>query len=146
MILNVVTIVIFKREGPTLLVCLQKRKKEPMAGHYVTPGGKLEIGETLVHACLRELEEELGAFMDPGKIKPLPIIEHIVPPFGPEGGVHTLLHSFWTAARSDFIPYNLEPDKHESVEFYDVEALPSPLIRNPDKVIDRAIAAYWESR
>lgn len=39
-------------------VLLIKRGKPPFKGHWSIPGGKLEYGERLVDAALRELQEE----------------------------------------------------------------------------------------
>lgn len=40
-----------------LLVC---RGQEPNKGRWGFPGGKIEVGETIAEAALRELEEETG--------------------------------------------------------------------------------------
>lgn len=45
------------RDGQVLLV---QRANPPDAGHWGFPGGKLEAGETLPEAALRELQEETG--------------------------------------------------------------------------------------
>jgi 8-oxo-dGTP diphosphatase len=45
------------RDGRLLLV---KRLKAPEAGHWSLPGGKVEFGETLTAAVLREVREETG--------------------------------------------------------------------------------------
>lgn len=41
-------------------VLLIKRGKPPFMGHWSIPGGKVELGETLHQAVLRELAEETG--------------------------------------------------------------------------------------
>ena len=41
-------------------VLLAARGKEPLRGVYTLPGGKVEAGETLVEAALREVAEETG--------------------------------------------------------------------------------------
>ncbi|MCR9139112.1 MAG: NUDIX hydrolase [Alphaproteobacteria bacterium] len=48
---------IVMRQDKFLLV---RRAQGPSAGHYAFPGGKVEPGERLVEAVLRELHEETG--------------------------------------------------------------------------------------
>lgn len=45
------------RHNKVLLVC---RGQEPNKGRWGFPGGKIEIGETIEEAALRELKEETG--------------------------------------------------------------------------------------
>jgi len=45
------------RDGAVLLI---QRAKPPAAGLYSLPGGRVERGETMAAAALRELEEETG--------------------------------------------------------------------------------------
>ncbi|WP_129139448.1 NUDIX hydrolase [Modicisalibacter coralii] len=55
------TIAAVIREGHVLLV---RRKNPPDAGHWGFPGGKIEFGESVEHAALRELHEETGVRAD----------------------------------------------------------------------------------
>jgi ADP-ribose pyrophosphatase YjhB (NUDIX family) len=45
-------------DGERVLVI--RRKKPPAEGLWSVPGGKVELGESLEAACLRELREETG--------------------------------------------------------------------------------------
>ncbi|MEN9560536.1 MAG: hypothetical protein RLZZ502_1747 [Pseudomonadota bacterium] len=38
----------------------QRPEGKPYAGYWEFPGGKCETGESVEHACVREIEEELG--------------------------------------------------------------------------------------
>ena len=49
------------RQGRVLIV---RRARAPMIGHFSLPGGVVELGETLVEAVARELEEEVGVSAD----------------------------------------------------------------------------------
>lgn len=51
------TIAVVLRDGHVLLV---RRSNQPDAGKWGFPGGKVERGETLSQAALRELKEETG--------------------------------------------------------------------------------------
>lgn len=55
---DVAVAVIFNRQGQVLWACRPEGK--PYAGYWEFPGGKLEQGETVWQALVRELQEELG--------------------------------------------------------------------------------------
>ncbi|MEO0700089.1 MAG: NUDIX hydrolase [Pseudomonadota bacterium] len=46
-------------------VLLIKRGRAPLEGQWSIPGGKVERGETLYQAIIREVEEETGIVCDP---------------------------------------------------------------------------------
>ena len=52
-----VAAVIWNGRGEVLLI---RRAKEPRIGQWSLPGGKVEFGETLIAAVLREVSEETG--------------------------------------------------------------------------------------
>lgn len=47
---------------------LIRRAKEPLRGRWVVPGGTVELGETLEHALVREMDEETGLRVEPGEV------------------------------------------------------------------------------
>jgi ADP-ribose pyrophosphatase YjhB (NUDIX family) len=49
-------------------VVLVKRAHEPLKGMWNLPGGGLELGETLVAACAREVQEETGLAVEVGPV------------------------------------------------------------------------------
>lgn len=49
-------------------VLLVQRGKEPGAGTWAFPGGRLELGETLAEAAAREALEETGLTIEPGEV------------------------------------------------------------------------------
>jgi ADP-ribose pyrophosphatase len=49
-------------------VLVVQRGKEPAAGTWAFPGGRLELGETLAEAAVREAREETGLTVEPGEV------------------------------------------------------------------------------
>ncbi len=60
--------VIFESMGEELSVCLVRRAHPPRAGSWSLPGGKVELGETLVAAVEREIREETGLDVRVGEL------------------------------------------------------------------------------
>jgi len=46
-------------------VVLIRRDKPPLEGRWSVPGGRVELGETLEQALVREMEEETGLQVEP---------------------------------------------------------------------------------
>jgi ADP-ribose pyrophosphatase len=59
------TAVLIFREGEILMA---KRGKEPSKGKWSVPGGKLELGETIVEAAEREVLEECAINIEVGDV------------------------------------------------------------------------------
>ncbi|MFT6045347.1 MAG: mutator protein MutT [Arenicella sp.] len=51
-------------ESPCFLLTRRASKMRKHAGQFALPGGKVDAGETVEEAALRELEEELGISVD----------------------------------------------------------------------------------
>jgi ADP-ribose pyrophosphatase YjhB (NUDIX family) len=80
------------RNGKILLV---RRARSPAKGFYSLPGGRVEFGETLHAAVLREVAEETALKIE---ILDLAAWREVVP--GTSGGGHYLIMSFaarWTS-------------------------------------------------
>ncbi|GAB89448.1 NUDIX domain-containing protein [Gordonia rhizosphera] len=56
--------IIRDKQGRFLLV---QRRNEPQAGRWTVPGGKVEPGETLAEAVIREVWEETGLVVEVGE-------------------------------------------------------------------------------
>lgn len=60
-IVEVVAAIIIRSDGRFLLA--RRPEGKPYSGYWEFPGGKVEAGESLLHALKRELQEELGMQM-----------------------------------------------------------------------------------
>ncbi len=103
--------VIVKRDGKILM---GKRLNAVGAGTYGVPGGHLELGEQIVPAAKRELEEETGL-----KANDLELISVVNTP-GPDHYIHFLFQ----CVEFEGEPQNTEPDKCEGWEWFEVDRLP----------------------
>ncbi len=68
-------------------VLLVKRAHAPNMGLWAIPGGKVEHGESLTHAVVRELEEETGLKVKVGEL--LCVVESL------SEGYHYVILDFW---------------------------------------------------
>jgi 8-oxo-dGTP diphosphatase len=67
-LLLVVAVAMIDQNGCVLVQ--QRPAGKSMAGLWEFPGGKVESGETPEAALARELDEELGIVVDPGRLTP----------------------------------------------------------------------------
>ncbi|MFZ4607257.1 MAG: NUDIX domain-containing protein [Caulobacter sp.] len=105
------------RNGALLLV---RRLKEPEAGFWGLPGGKTDWGETTRQTCAREIAEELGLTITPGRL--LCVADTI----DRGDGGHWVAPVYLV---EDCVgePVVLEPDKLGGCGWFALDALPSPL-------------------
>ncbi len=68
-----VAVVIIERieSGVYEMLFAQRPEGKAYAGHWEFPGGKIEAGESVEAASIREIEEELGLFIE--RVEPLTI-------------------------------------------------------------------------
>ncbi len=104
------------RDGRLLLV---KRLKAPEAGCWNLPGGKVDFGERVADAVVREVAEELG--VDIELTRPLGVVEMI----GLDDQ-HWVSPIYQAAIRGGE-PVNREPTKHEGFVWASLDAPPAPL-------------------
>ncbi|MDD2325831.1 MAG: NUDIX domain-containing protein [Alphaproteobacteria bacterium] len=110
---------------------LGQRVKEPEAGFWSIPGGKVDFGETFELAACREILEETGLIIQIDRL--LALTDHIVP----DEGMHWVTPSF-LAHVTGGVMQNLEPDKCTALEWFAFDALPDKLTIPTLK----ALAAY----
>ncbi|WP_375623010.1 MULTISPECIES: 8-oxo-dGTP diphosphatase MutT [unclassified Bartonella] len=73
-ILLVVACALFDQNNRVLLT--QRPEGKSLAGLWEFPGGKVEQGETPEISLIRELEEELGIYVQPNNLHPLTFASH----------------------------------------------------------------------
>ncbi|GAB4376590.1 MAG: NUDIX hydrolase [Kiloniellaceae bacterium] len=110
-------------------VLLVRRANPPQAGHWGFPGGKVEWGEPVSLAALRELHEETGIVgANPRVIEAVDLVE------GPHHHVMVAVRLDWRAG---------EPragDDALEARWADPAALPQPLCPDVARVIALAVS------
>lgn len=90
-------------------------------GHWETPGGSVEFGETLMRAVAREMLEEYGVEIE--IIEQFPAADHFIP----AEGQHWVATTFLAKFKSGQKPKIMEPNKCDEIGWFPLDTLPSPL-------------------
>ena len=108
-------------------------------GHWCLPTGRVEIGECPTDAVRRETLEEVGLTINPSFIS---LVYAKVPNVLSEiqKDYEDLCFFFYGAAQD--APRNLEPEKHDCLEWFTLDKLPSPLM----PVVKMGIESYLEEK
>lgn len=101
-------------------ILLLRRRTEPEAGHWGLAGGKVDLFEPVADAVKREVAEELGIGIEPVTL--LCVVDHI----DADAGIHWVAPIYRLDAYSG-APRLVEPDKHDGMDWFDLEAPPQPL-------------------
>lgn len=115
-----VGVFIIKNEGTKTFILLGKRKGSHGAGEWSLPGGHLEGGEDFQDCCRREVFEETGMTLK--DFQKVTFTNNLFP-----NDKKHYVTLFFKADYADQFPYNMEPDKCEGWEWFDVCDLPRPL-------------------
>ncbi len=111
---------IFNDEGKILL-CKRSQNAKNERGCWEAPGGAVEFGETLEHAIIREMKEELGVELE--LIKQMPAANHIIP----DEHQHWIPSAFISRIKENKNPKIMEPDKCDEIGWFALDNLPQPL-------------------
>lgn len=112
-----VVYVVLRREDRILLQ--QRRGTGFMDGHWASgAAGHVEAGETVHQAACREAFEELGMSIDPDGLEPLAVL-HRAP---------NRVDLFFQCTSWSGQPKLMEPDKAAELQWFDLKALPSPVV------------------
>ena len=109
--------VVAMRDGKILLI---QRRKQPEAGGWGLPGGKVDWMEPAAVAAARELLEETG--VTAGPLTLLCAADHL----DPEGGEHWLAPCYLALVATGE-PVLMEPEKHFALDWFDPAHPPTPL-------------------
>ncbi|MFZ5670471.1 MAG: NUDIX hydrolase [Pseudomonadota bacterium] len=105
------------RDGALLLV---RRLRQPEAGHWGLPGGKVDWGETTRETCAREIAEELGLAITPGRL--LCVADTL-----DAGDGRHWVAPVYLVEDCEGEPAVREPDKLGACGWFALDALPTPL-------------------
>lgn len=94
-------------------------------GRWHAPSGKLEAGESVLDAAVREAEEEVGVLIDPADL------DHVHTMHVQGSGPEARLGLFFATERWLGEPSNQEPDKCRDVQWFALRTLPERLIDYP---------------
>lgn len=104
-------------DGRLLLI---QRLKEPEAGAWGLPGGKIDFGEPVQQAVVREIAEELGVTI---ALERLACLTETIDAGDGAHWVAPVYHAVITSGA----PKVMEPEKHGGWDWFALDALPSPL-------------------
>jgi ADP-ribose pyrophosphatase len=116
-------------------IVLLRRKNPPEAGKWMIPGGKVEFGEAMQSALIREVKEEIGATIE--IIALLGVVDHILP----DEQSHWIAPAF-LARIKEGTPVNKEPDKHHEIGWFSIDDLP----KESSLLAKRAVQLYRKFR
>jgi len=104
----------------------QRRDTNPdFNGRWHLPSGKLDAGESVLDAAVRETDEEVGVLIDPTDLRHVHTIH--VDGSGPE----PRLGIFFATRRWIGEPTSREPGKCSAIAWFPLDALPDFLIEYP---------------
>ena len=133
-----VIVCIFNRDfSQIFLLKRNKAKRNLNKADWGNPGGRVEWGEKLVDACVREVKEESGIDLDPKQIKLLNIKEITKNPIAPI--VHFL--QFIYATKIEKIEKIILNEESEEYGWFRLEELPDKTLDSKKDLIKLSIAA-----
>lgn len=106
-------------------VLLTRRRGTYGDGMWHLPSGKLDPGESLTAAAVREAAEEVGVGIDPGDLR------HVHTLHATGSGQRPRLGIFFATERWTGEPRNREPDKCSGLGWFSLSALPEDVIPYP---------------
>jgi 8-oxo-dGTP pyrophosphatase MutT (NUDIX family) len=108
-----------------------------MDGHWAAAAaGHVEAGESVLDAAAREAAEELGIGIDSADLVPLCAMHRTSAPHGP---VDERVDFFFECRRWTGKPRTVEADKSVDLRWFDLGALPEPVVPHERQVLDALV-------
>ncbi|NIH83726.1 NUDIX domain-containing protein [Amycolatopsis granulosa] len=108
-----------------LLLSRRRDTNPTFDGHWHLPSGKLDAGESVLHAAAREAQEEIGVLINPNDLN------HVHTLHVNGSGGEPRLGLFFLATHWTGEPVNREPDKCSAIAWFPLHNLPTNLIDYP---------------
>jgi len=118
-----------------VLLCKRSKNASNERGCWEVPGGAVEFNETLEDAVKREIKEELGVEIE--LLEQFPAANHIIP----SDKQHWVSSTFLARLKPGNTPKIMEPEKCDSIDWFSLDHLPSPL-----SLITQYDIAYFQKR
>jgi 8-oxo-dGTP diphosphatase len=104
-----------------------------MDGYWAVPAGHVEADESVLEAALREAREEVGVTIAPADLVPLCAMHRTQRTGDP---IDERVDFFFTTSVWTGEPRLLEPDKAAGLNWFDLAALPDPVVPHERVVLD----------
>lgn len=102
-------------------------------GSWTMPGGKVDFGETLIEAAIRETKEETGISLNKEDLKLISLTDDI------KDNVHFITAGF-LCANCNQEPKIMEPDEITKWQWFDINNLPEPIFFPSQKVLNNFLS------
>lgn len=122
-----VTVIICNPQGEILL---GKRKNAYKSGYFGTPGGHVELTESVTDACKREVMEETGIAITTNHLEYVGVVRELQ-----DEGPNTFIHFGFVIRNFTGEVINKEPHKCEGWKYFAPEALPENILPGHKAVI-----------
>jgi len=122
--MQVIPHLIFIRNNKVLLLKRSKSQKI-WPGHWHCVTGSIEKGETPSEAIIREAKEEIGLEIKSPEL--VSVVSSSDKDFFDDQKTFYGLEMYFLSS-SDQNPVNLEPHKHDSMDWFEITNLPNPMI------------------
>ncbi|MPY98149.1 MAG: NUDIX domain-containing protein [Actinophytocola sp.] len=122
---HVIDVHVILSDGARILLTQRRDDNPDFDGRWHLPSGKLDAGESVLDAAVREAEEEVGVLIQPADLRHVHTVH--VNGSGPEPRLGLFFETrHWLGE-----PSNREPEKCSAVRWCPLHALPDDLIDYP---------------